>query len=111
MTDSQHNARALAKRWRDRRPDDFLKVATQLSREGVPDAVVEETVRILIKWHRTRMTDPEEAAPDLLEIVMVEHALDRREWQDSDAELMGVFPVYLRRKKQKPQERMVVVED
>src|SRR5947209_1581037 len=83
------NPKQVAKTWRER-PEEPIAIATALSRQGMPDALVEETVRRIVRWR-----EQHGLATDL-DVCLVGQALELRDWQDSDAELQGVFPRYLR---------------
>jgi len=82
--------KALAKQYRDHLEHDPLDIATLLSRQGIPDALVDDTVRRILDWRLKR----DKVTPS--GYFLDGQALERRAWRDSDAELMGVFPFYLK---------------
>src|SRR5204863_4466217 len=94
------NPKALAKAYRERLEHEPLEIATLLSRQGLPDAIVEETVSRILKWRRKH----DNVTP--AGYFLAGEALERRAWQDSDAELIGVFPFYLK-KQNAPAPKMV----
>jgi len=119
----------LAEPWRDECPpvwrgeqDGFLAVATTLSRQGIPDAVVAATIQLLIQRHRKaiierqsidlprgavfvdrasleRFVREEQRRQAESQIMRLEEALADRRWDECDGELIGVFPAVLKREK------------